>query len=95
MRTSQAARLLKLLSDGQPHSTIEIMEKVYGGEHLGISRAAARIYDLKAKGHDITGWKDAENHALHWYSLKARPKPRFRIEVVERGGVRYGRRVEL
>jgi hypothetical protein len=74
MKISQATKLLKLLSDGQPHSTIDIMEKVYGYAHLGLVRVGARIYDLRQLGHEIDGWKDEKNPAIFWYQMKVKPK---------------------
>lgn len=68
-KTSQANRLYFLLADGKPHRTDEIMEKVYGGSHLGIARIGARIADLKARGHDIRGWKDSEVKSLYYYQI--------------------------
>lgn len=68
-KKSQATKLLELLSDGKPHSTVEICEKVYGAQHLGLSRVGARIYDLRKRGHEIRGWKDKENPAIYWYWL--------------------------
>lgn len=66
---SQTTKLLALLSDGQPHSTLDIMEKVYGNSHLGLARVGARVYDLRQKGHEIEGKKDKENPAIYWYKL--------------------------
>ena len=66
---SQSTRLLKLLLDGNPHSTVEIMHSVYGGEHLGLSRVGARIYDLREKGYSIRGWKDRLKPTVYWYCL--------------------------
>jgi hypothetical protein len=81
---SQADKLYDLLSDGKPHRTDEILRVVYGGSHLGLSRATARISDLiKAgsvfldrNGNEITGhnvkrgWKDDNNPTLYWYWMK-------------------------
>ncbi len=47
MRISQTQKLYELLSDGRPHSTEEIKEVVYGGCYLSMSRAAARVDDLR------------------------------------------------
>jgi hypothetical protein len=69
MKISQADRLRRLLSDGEPHSTVEILETVYGGSHLGIARVGARIHDLKAQGCDITGWRDLKNPAIYIYQM--------------------------
>lgn len=49
MKKSQTERLYELLSDGQWHSTVEILEKCYGSDRLGIARISARIYDIKKK----------------------------------------------
>lgn len=46
---SQTIRLYELLSDYKTHDTIEILERVYGGSHLGIARLSARILDVKKK----------------------------------------------
>jgi hypothetical protein len=68
---SQTSRLLTLLSDGLPHRTDEIVEKVYG-HGLSLSRVGARVYDLKTKYElNINGWHDPKNKSLYWYQLKA------------------------
>lgn len=67
---SQTESLLNLLSDGRPHSTIEILERVYGGSHLGLARIGARIYDLRREGYEITGEKDKIVKSIYWYQLK-------------------------
>lgn len=54
---SQKQRLLSLLSDGEWYDTPSIQYAVYGGEHLGVARIAARIGDLKKDGHDIESKK--------------------------------------
>jgi hypothetical protein len=54
---SQKARLLRLLSDGEWHSTPGIQEVVYGGSHLGCSRIAARADDLRHDGYIIESRK--------------------------------------
>lgn len=54
---SQKARLLKLLSDGLWHSTVEIQQRVYGGSHLGVARIGGRVYDLNKEGHKIQSRK--------------------------------------
>lgn len=66
---SQTNKLLELLEDGAEHSTPEILEKVYGDEHLGLARVSARILDLRKKGHYITGRKDKDNKSIYWYQL--------------------------
>jgi hypothetical protein len=54
---SQKARLHKLLSDGEWHSTDEIQKVVYGGDHMGLARVAARVFDLKKDGYLIQSCK--------------------------------------
>lgn len=55
--TSQKQKLLTLLSDYEWHTTPQIQIAVYGANHLGIARVAARINDLKQDGHDIESRK--------------------------------------
>ncbi len=89
-KPSQADRLLKLLSDGQPHSTIEILARVYGTGHSGVARIGARIADLKARGYDIPdAVRDKENPTVFWYrmSLTGPAKAERRIVYVEVDGV--------
>lgn len=69
-KKSQAERLYNLLQDGQAHSTIEIMERVYGNDHLGLARVGARIYDVKKRyGVEVEGRKDNERKSIYWYRL--------------------------
>lgn len=78
---SQKDSLFILLSDGEPHSTEEIKDVVYGGSHLGLSRVASRINDLVKEGYvfldkdgnPITekgarrGWFDKVHKTIYWY----------------------------
>lgn len=67
---SQNDLLYQLLSDFDPHRTDEIMMVVYGGDHLGLARVAARIYDIKKKYKvEIKSRKDENNPALTWYQM--------------------------
>lgn len=67
---SQTEKLYELLKDGQEHSTIEIMEKVYGGSHLGLARVGARIYDIKKKyGVRIEGRTNTVNPTIYHYRM--------------------------
>lgn len=51
---SQKARILELLQDGNVHSTVEIMNRVYRiGEERGNCNIKARIHELRQEGHDI------------------------------------------
>jgi len=87
---SQTESLYKLLLDCQEHRTDEILEKVYGNDHLGIARIGARIHDIKNKfGVEIKSWKDPVNKTLWWYQLSHRKtsivkpieEPKAKIEV--------------
>ena len=67
---SQASRLYALLKDYRWHSTVEIMEAVYGGGHLGLARVGARIHDIKRiHGVEIEGKKDPQNPSIYLYRL--------------------------
>ena len=70
---NQTEKLYELLKDNKPHRTNEILEFVYGHNHLGIARIASRIHDLKKfAGVEIKGWKDKDNRALYWYQIKGK-----------------------
>ncbi len=67
---SQINLLYDLLYDGKPHRSDEILKIVYGSEHLGIARLAARVYDVKKRmGVMIKSWPDPEKPTLTWYML--------------------------
>lgn len=69
---SQVERLYNFLKDGQPHRTDDILIEVYGGDHLGLARVGARIWDIKKKYPNIEridGWKDKINPSLYWYKI--------------------------
>jgi hypothetical protein len=69
-KPSQAELLYKLLADGLAHRTDQIQALVYGGNHLGLARVGARIWDIKKKHNvEIKGWKDKENPSLYWYQI--------------------------
>lgn len=81
MKQSQAEKLYELLKDGKPHRTDEIQRVVYGGDHLGLSRVGARVFDIKKKyGVEIKGWKDKERPSLYYYQL-VRSQPSGRLFV--------------
>jgi hypothetical protein len=52
-KTSQKQRLLNLLSDYKPHTTLEIMEKVYGVDKKGYCNIHGRISELREDGYNI------------------------------------------
>lgn len=72
---SQCQSLYNLLKDGQPRRTDQILRDVYGGEHLGIARIGARVWDLKKSGHEIKSWRDPDKPSLWWYQLLNPPAP--------------------
>lgn len=67
---SQTDRLYNLLKDGEPHNTLEIMDVVYGNDHLGLARVGARIFDTKRKyGVCIHSWPDRNKRSITWYQI--------------------------
>jgi len=56
------------------------MQKVYGGEHCGLARVGARIWDIKADGHEIIGWTDKDNKTIYWYQMKTKTQTIFTDE---------------
>lgn len=71
---SQADKLLELLSDGKPHSTVEIMRVVYGGDHLGVARIASRVSELRERGWIIESKPGKINKTVWWYRLTSEPE---------------------
>lgn len=79
-KKSQTQKLFELLSDGRAHCTVEIMEKVYGNDHLGLARVGARIWDIKnEKGVEIDSWRDVYSKSLWWYQLRNNAVPAINI----------------
>lgn len=66
---SQIERLYDSLYSGEPKRSDILLKEVYGSEHLGIARLAARVHDLRKKGHIIKSWSDPEKQTLTWYQL--------------------------
>lgn len=69
MKLSQEKKILNLLSDGESHSTIEILNTCYNLDDKGIARIGARIHGLKKQGHNILGSRDSERRTVYWYRL--------------------------
>ena len=72
MQHSQTARLYHVLKDYQPHSTLEILRRVYGNSHSGIARISARVWDLQ---HDdalvkIISFRDPKRRGIWYYQLQ-------------------------
>ena len=69
-RPSQVDRLYDLLLDGNPHSTNEIQEKIYGREHLGYANIHARVTEIRKKyGVRVINFKDDKIKSLTYYQL--------------------------
>lgn len=88
-RLSQADRLLNLLKDGKEHGTPEIQIAVYGANHLGSARIAARAHDLRKRGYTI---HTREEGTICYYRLEV--KPRARVEYVNIDGIMHARVME-
>lgn len=69
-RISQTDRLYNLLSDGAAHSTVEILNKVYGVDHSGYANIHGRITDIRKKYHlNIINFKDDKIKTLTYYQI--------------------------
>lgn len=77
---SQLKRILEILSDWQPHSSFELVERAYGSHGPSLARLGARIWDLKQKGCEIAGWRDPDDPKKYWYQLKGLPVPAYEVE---------------
>lgn len=72
---SQAARLLAVLQDYQPHRSDELTRRVYDvPDGVWLARLGARVYDLKRAGHRIRSYPDPAHRTL-WYYQLLRPEP--------------------
>ena len=70
VKIPQINRLSDLLLDGNPHSTNEIQEKIYGREHLGYANIHGRITDISKKyGVKIINFKDDKIKSLSYYQI--------------------------
>jgi hypothetical protein len=70
--SSQRERLKRVLEDGAPHRSDELLRVVYGSDHLGLARLAARVYDLKKTlpvGVGVKSWRDSDHPTLTWYRM--------------------------
>lgn len=83
-KPTQNEKLLELLSDGKPHSAIEIQEVVYGAEHAGSAAIPSRISDLRQLGHVIEAKPGKVNKSVWWWKLTKKAGesegPSYRIE---------------
>ena len=66
----QINRLYDLLSDGNAHSTTEILNKIYGVGHSGYANIHGRITDIRKKyGVKIINFKDDKIKSLSYYQI--------------------------
>jgi hypothetical protein len=64
----QWARILDLLSDNEPHTVSEIIEKCYGINHAGYCNVHGRITDLRKMGYKIPEAKRVSD-TIYTYQL--------------------------
>lgn len=94
---SQREKLKEFLADGKPHTSIQILAAVYGGEHKGIARIASRINELRDEGCIIESGRGKLNKSIWYYQWKnapgrtPEPKKMVGVEYVIRDGVRYAK----
>jgi hypothetical protein len=80
MKISQTERLYNLLSDGEPHSTVEILNRIYGVDHAGYANIHGRITDIRKKYHlNIINFKDDNTKTLTYYQIIPK-EPEIRLE---------------
>ena len=83
---SQTELLYNLLNDGKGHSTLEILERVYGNDHLAIARIGARVWDIKKKyGIEIECKRHQEKKTVWIYKIITPPSDNG--ETCKCGGV--------
>ena len=93
-KPSQADRLLKLLSDGERHSTVEILHVVYDlTSDKGIGRIASRVSELRKRGHDIECSRGVGSVWHYQFKNPPKPAPRMVWKEVMIGGVPHMRQV--
>ena len=69
-KPTQTDRLYDLLSDGNAHSTTEILEKIYGLGHSGYANIHGRVTDIRKKyGVTIINFKDDKIKSITYYQL--------------------------
>ena len=76
-KLSQTDRLYNLLSDGEPHSTVEILNKIYGVGHSGYANIHGRVTDVrrKYKPIEIINFRDDKIKSLTYYQIKPPREP--------------------
>jgi hypothetical protein len=71
-RSSQVERLWDVMRDERPHSTYEIVSRVYDiVDKPTIARLSARIFDMKKRfSCSVRSWPDQEDPKMWWYQAK-------------------------
>ena len=64
---TQKDRLARVLSDYRPHSTFELVRKVYGVNVATVARLASRVDDLRREGWTIKAMKSKKQLNKWWY----------------------------
>lgn len=70
---SQVERIKAILEDGEWHSNFDLIAQAYGVDFPASARLAARINDLKKRGHHVEGKHDKENAKKYWYRMVLDP----------------------
>ena len=64
---TQKDRLANVLKDFKPHSTFELVRKVYGVNVATVARLASRVDDLRREGWVILAMKSKKQTNKWWY----------------------------
>ena len=67
---TQTDRLKKVLGDFKPHSTFELVRKVYGINTATVARLASRVDDLRHAGWHIVAQRSKKRPNKWWYMAR-------------------------
>ena len=70
---TQKERLANVLKDYKPHSTFELVRKVYGINVATVARLASRVDDLRREGWTIKAMKSKKQLNKWWYCAMSTP----------------------
>ena len=79
--TSKKDKLFKVLSDNKPHTTYELIKKVWNIRIPCVAGLHQRISDLRKEGWTIVGQKSKKNHMKYWYCMRPNGAILFENEV--------------
>lgn len=65
---TDAAFLLRVLSDGRPHNLNDILRRSFAERGCGLT-VHSRASDLRQQGHGVVNWKDGQRGDGSWYQL--------------------------